>query len=217
MSTKEQRNEPVEILEGDKGYVDLAYPIMVTEEQRKNFIKLLKKIYDPRIVIEKKVKEFKRDWRIGERVLYPRLWTEEEYLVLFESDSIEKIAKLLGRSPYASGLKDADWRYKLLSFCDKYEYDLTKENKLEIIKKFMKTQEEFNKFRKELRKERNKLKKELESLESPERKKTLEFLKTMKKISDEDLKKEENKKNKIRLRLKQIEEGLNKDIEQFDS
>jgi len=205
----------IEILDGSKGYIDLAYPIYMMENQRKKFVSLLKTIFDKRVIIEKNVEMFRRDWRIGEKVLYPREWTAEEYLVLFESDSTKKAYESLGRSWYATELKDADWRYKLLSFCDKHGLDISKEDKLEIIKKFMKAQEEFKKIRKDLRKEKKELEERLKILDAPGKKEELAFLKKLKQIKDCDLDKIEKEKKQMIMRLKEIETELEKNIEEL--
>lgn len=209
----QEPSEEVEILLGTKGYIDLGSPILMNESQLKAFMNLLKELFDPRVISEKEVDYFKRDWRIGERIVYQREWTAEEYLVLLESESSEKAFQALGRSWNAAELKDADWRYRLISFCDKEGFDLSKQDKLDIIKKFMKVQEEFKKSRKELRKERDGLLKDLENFKSPEYKKRIEFMKNMKQISNKDLLEIEQKKKDIKIRLKEIEEELDKSID----
>jgi hypothetical protein len=207
--------EEVEILIGDKGYLDLAYPLNISEEKRNELIGLLKKIYHPRVVKEIPVKEFSRDWRIGERKLYPREWTAEEYSVLLECETIDNAVEYLGRSWQACELKDADWRYRFLGYCDKHSVDLTQEDKLTIIKKFMGEQEEFKKMKKSLRKEKNKLLKELEKIESSDYIEKLELYIKLKQIPENSLKENKNRIKMIKSKIKEIDAELEKPFEEF--
>jgi len=211
---KNRKTESIEIFTGSKGYVDIAYPINISEKQKDAFIKLLKEIYDPRVIKEIKIEQFTRDWRIGEKIMYPRTWMPEEYLVLLDCEKMERAMELLGRTWYACELKDADWRYKLISFCDKNGYDLSSEDKLEIIKKFMKSQEDFKKNKASLRKEQNKLKKELDRLNSPELEKHFAFLERLGKLQKSDIDKHWENKRKIFKRLEDIEKELNKTFDE---
>lgn len=209
------KNDIIDIWIGDKGYIDFAYPVHMSGDQRRDFVILLKQIFNPKVIKDIPVKEFNRDWRIGEKKLYFRKWIAEEYSVLFECDTTKEIVESLGRSWQACELKDGDWRYRLVAFCDKNGYDLSSKDKLSIIKKFIKAQEEFNKFRKDLRKERTNLQKELENSNSPERKKIIQLHKKLG-IGKDQINELNERKKDIRKRLKQIKIELEKSFGDSD-
>ena len=190
-------------------------PLKVNNEQKEQFINILKKIYDPRVVKEKTLNFFTRDWRIGERIMYPREWIAEEYLVLLECDSTEKAYESIGRTWYATALKDADWRYRLISFCDKSGLNLSNDNNLEVIKKFMEAQEEFRKLHKNLRKEKKELINELLSLNSTKTRERMEFLKKIGQLTDEEFQKYQIKKKNMESRLEDTEKELEKTIDEL--
>ena len=129
------------VLLGDKGYVDFNRPTKMSVEQRQKLVKLFQSIFSPSIIKIKNVDDF-RDWRIGDKKLYPRQWIEEEYEVLFGVDSIDEAVEKLGRSWQAVVVKDGHWRYKFISWCKERGKDLIKGNKLEIIKEFVREHEE---------------------------------------------------------------------------
>ncbi len=207
------RKERIEILFGDNDYVDFAYPALMTNDELLLFIGLLKTIFDPRVVVTAKVEKHFRDWRIGERVMYPRQWTPEEYAVLLEKDTTEETVHSLGRSWMATQLKEADWRYRFLSWCSKGGRDLANEDKLSVIKDFMKDQNEFRLSRKKLSKELKQIKEELQELQSESRATRTKILRRLGKITDQHIDEENARKDSILSRIKEIELEL---VKKFD-
>jgi hypothetical protein len=158
----------VQILIGDKGYVDLKEPIKMSREQKEEFIKLLKSIFSPSVVKEEPSKTF-RKWRIGEKKMYPREWIEEEYDILLSGETHDEIASKIGRSPMSVFIKDGEWRPKLIRWCEQKNKNLLTGNRLQIIKEFLKENEELIKKRREERKKQtrlNRIEKEIHELEN---------------------------------------------------
>ncbi|MEM5803241.1 MAG: hypothetical protein QW350_00705 [Candidatus Aenigmatarchaeota archaeon] len=162
----------VKILIGDKGYIDFEKPVRMNEKQKDDFINLLKNIFSPTVIIIEEIRGF-RNWRIGEKKSYPREWTAEEYEILLNGDSHEEIAKKLGRSPMSVLIRDGVWRPKLLRWCQQKNKNLLTENNLEIIKEFLKENEDLIKKHRE-EKKKKRIEEIIENLEK--KKKSLEKL-----------------------------------------
>jgi|YelNatPaOPRAMG01_1025707.scaffolds.fasta_scaffold15494_11 hypothetical protein len=146
----------IQLLVGDKGYIDFKTPVRMSREQKEEFIKLLKSIFLPSVVEEQNTETF-RPWRIGEKKSYPREWSAEEYEVLLSGETHEEIASKIGRSPMAVFIKDGEWRPRLIRWCEQRNKNLLTGNKLQIIKEFLKEKEELIKQRREEKKKQNKL------------------------------------------------------------
>jgi hypothetical protein len=208
-----RKSETIEILRGSKGYIDLAFPTKMTERQRADFVSLMRKIYDPRVVKEYTTEEFTRDWRIGDMVLYPRRWEAEEYLILLESKSPEIAMPRIGRSWYSCELKDADWRFKLVSFCDKNGVSLSGKDKLDVVRKFLKAQEIFTQQKRRVRSADMSIKNLGENLkdlrkEEAQQKSIYDSLAAKKYISDSVAEKEYDKLLKTRRLIADVEARL---------
>jgi len=194
----------VKILIGDKEYVDFEKPIEMSKKQKEEFIKLLKSIFSPSLVKEEHIQKTFRDWRIGERKKYPREWLPEEYDILLSSGSHEEAARKIGRSQMAVFIKDGEWRPKLIRYCEQKGKNLLKGNRLQIIRDFLKENEELIKKRREERKRLTKLqkiKKQIAELENS--KKQMENLlssgpSTVRTYANEELMKIESKLEKLK-------------------
>jgi len=176
------------ILVGDKGFVDFDSPIKVNKKEKDKFFSLMKKLFDPSIIEEKMVEKF-RDWRIGERKLYPRKWRPKEYAALLRSHSTEEAERKLGRSGMAIIVQDGKWRPRFLKWCEKKGKDPFSENMVNIIEDFIKEKIKKKKKRREERKKRRKKEKEIKKLKeelkywnSEKAKQKADFLKRMGKI-----------------------------------
>jgi len=131
----------MKILLGNKGYVDFSSPVFMSVENKEKFISLLKSIFDPSVVIEENIEKF-RDWRIGDKIMYPRKWLGEEYEVLLKSNSTEEIVNRLGRSEMAVIVQAGYWRPKYLKWCDEKGMNPFGEKMLETIKQYIKESDE---------------------------------------------------------------------------
>lgn len=129
------------ILVGNKGYVDFDQPVKMNEKESEQFIQLLKNIFDLSIIEINSADEF-RDWRISDKILYPRTWTAEEYEVLLKSSSTHEAVEKLGRSDMAVIVQDGIWRPDFLSWCEKKGKNPFAKDIIPTIKEYIKENED---------------------------------------------------------------------------
>jgi len=171
----------IRILRGDKNNVDFDGPLKLTSEERVKLFNLLRDLFDP--VEEEKVSSL-RNWRMGgNRIQYPRAWTDKEYEVLLKSHTLEEAENKLARSGMAIIVQDGKWRPKFFEWCQKAGKNPFSGEMSQLIKNFMKEQAEAILARRKKRTVLRKKEKELRVLEaelkrwdSDEKRRQIEFM-----------------------------------------
>jgi hypothetical protein len=149
----------MKLLKGDKGNIDFANPIQLSEEKKERFLNFLKEMFYH--VEIKEVPSF-RDSRLGEKS-FQREWEDEEYELLFRIDMPnESVAKQLGRSWMSIEMKRVmvDYVTKVMGYAAEREIDVYQVDIKELVKDFLKEQNEKKLKRKEEREKANREKKE---------------------------------------------------------
>tara|TARA_Y100000310_G_scaffold328134_1_gene395731 strand:+ start:479 stop:1105 length:627 start_codon:yes stop_codon:yes gene_type:complete len=103
-----------EILIGNKGRIDFATPISMTEEQKNKFFDLLNELYD--VVELDYVLNFRND-RLGSKEITAR-WTAKEYRTLLQIDDYETVAKKLGRTEMSIIMRAGSVIPRLILWCE---------------------------------------------------------------------------------------------------
>jgi hypothetical protein len=203
------------LLIGDRDFIDFDSPIEVTNEQKKKLITFFKSFFESSIIEEDSVDTF-RDWRIGERKIYFRKWSPQEYALLLKCDTLFEAVQRLGRPAMSTVVQDGVWRPKYLAWCNEKNKNPFGNDMIQTIKEFMKDKENELKERRKSRTEVRRKQKEIDSL-----KEELPLLDTPKKRAQFELTKKLNKtdcqtyeeyikpqKNEILDRINQLEEEI---------
>lgn len=190
------------ILIGSKNNVDFDKPIKMTKEQRDEFVKFLKSMFD--IVDIEESSNIRRE-RVGGKTNWPKKWTLDEYKLLYEIEDNVKLAERLGRSPLSITIKRGHFIPEFLKWVSDKGKDLFKEDTKKLIEEFFNEKEirriceKYRKKVKEIDEEIKKLKVEVERLVNSQ---------LPRKYVDKQIIKIEDKKDKLLKRRREIEDKL---------
>lgn len=156
----------MKILIGDRGNVDFDSPIQMSTDQKDRFIDFLKTLFS---VVEEEYSDEIRSERIGDK-FFMKDWSVDEYAKLLEVDTktTERLSEELGRTWMSVDIKRGDFIPEYLFWTQKKGVDLLSSNTKELIKEFLKENEDKIKNRRMKNKELKKLLKEKEFMESEE-------------------------------------------------
>jgi hypothetical protein len=200
----------IRIFWGDKNNVDFDGPLKLSPEERKRFFSLLHSLFEP--VEEEPVSAF-RAWRMGgDRIQYPRAWTEKEYETLLKSRTLLEAENKLARSGMAIIVQDGKWRPKFFEWCQSKGKNPFSGEMAQLIKQFMKEKAEELIARRNKRQVVRQKEKELLSLEaelkrwdSDEKRSEIEFLIQHGKIKKDYSAFIAEKKEEIKHKIAQLE------------
>jgi len=155
----------MKILKGDKGNIDFAYSLELTEVQREKLIKFLRKMFYHVEEVERS--DLSRD-RLGSDNPFNKEWENEEYELLFKIDEDNgNVARKLGRTWMSIEMKRVFWMPLMIKWASEKDMDIYRANIKKLVADFIKEHEnEILKKRQERKVERSKLKAESEEFNS---------------------------------------------------
>jgi len=144
----------MKILIGDKGHVDFDGPILMSEDEYKQFIRMMKSLYA--VVEIEKADDFRTE-RLGEKP-FQKKWTEKELRFLLEIEDTDTVAEKLGRTWMSVDIMRGKYLPDFMMWVNEKGYDLVRDDIKILIEEYIKEKE---KNKEELKQNRKRKKEEL--------------------------------------------------------
>ena len=138
----------MKILIGDKGHIDFDEAILMTPEQREEFIEMMRNLFS---VIQLENTDKFRLERLGDKI-FARNWTNDELKYLLDIKNLDTICEGLGRSWMSVDIKRGEFIHLFMTWAHEKGYDIIHGDIKSLIEKFIEDKELDKKERREAKK-----------------------------------------------------------------